>query len=380
MPNDPTTTLADELCDLANGDGATPTAIRGMPGLMGLTYIRAETPRLDDDVQEEAMAVTVRECIEQASYALEEPASQREDKDADRGAAARCLLGLYPGTGSMLRWERRKHAAGHLVKHVRTMTKPREVKGRLVSHETVLMEQLATQLWEREVDFLNRPNGVNSDNDRATGDSGWLEVVYNAWDTARRLSASLKLCSGFHRYEPDIEYDSQRDYTSLEWFAKFWQYIEIPAEDSSWFAKDDEPETGRASLSLVTQLVANIFGRGLPEILFVSSPFDRGVIERLSTEIVVTSDTDPSPIVREQITLWRTWLESCPCPASTPDPKSCKVHWFYSSLAQYIDELHKCWDELRDPYHTPAHFGNDPSPAKVFAKYGLRIPAIDKNS
>jgi hypothetical protein len=131
MPNHPIATLAEELYALVERDGATPAAIRAMPGLMGLTYIRAEVPGANESAQEDVVAATVRAFIEQATYALEEQVSQRDDKDADRGAAARCLLGLQAGTGSMLLGERRERAAGHLVKKVRTMTKRRERKGTL---------------------------------------------------------------------------------------------------------------------------------------------------------------------------------------------------------------------------------------------------------
>jgi hypothetical protein len=377
------TTLDDQLgCELYDlmqePYGATPAAIQAKAGLMSLAYIRDEAPHLEDgEVQEEAVAVTARSFIEQATYALDEDISEREHTEADRGAAARCLLGLHPATVSMNLADRRKRAAEYLVKKVRTMTKPRKDRGG-ESHEMRLMKNLALQLQEREFDFLRGQGGVSSD--RNETDRHWFAAAHNAWRTARALSMRLKLCSGFRRHEPDIEYDTQRDYISLEWFGKFWHYVKIPAENSPWFAKDREPETGRASLSLVTQLTANMFGRGLPEILFVSSPFDRQAIEKLSAEIVATPDANPPPIIRELITTWQAWLESCPCSESDPNPESCEFHWFYSSLEQYIDELHKCWDELRDPHHTPAHFGNDPSPTKIFERYGLRIPAIDKNT
>jgi hypothetical protein len=383
-PTNPKNRLSCELYDLMKGpSGASSSAIQAKPGLMSLSYIRTEAPRLDDrEAQETAVAVTAQGFIEEATYALDKPTSQRPHRDAEDGAAARYLLALEQGATSMPLHERRKRAAECLRLDAASLRHRyvNKATGLAETRETKLMDAVADKLLERETDFLRAQSSANSGSDGVAGDSHWLAAAHNAWDTARRLSASLELCSGFHRFEPDIEYDSQRDYASLEWFAKFWQYIEIPAEDSHWFAKDDEPEPGRASLSLMTQLTATIFGKGLPEILFVSSPFDRETIERFSTEIAATPDADPSPIVRELITPWQAWLESCPCPTSSPDPKSCKVHWFYSSLEQYIDELHKCWDELRDPYHTPAHFGNDSSPSKIFERYGLRIPSIDKNN
>jgi hypothetical protein len=376
-PTNPNNQLGCELYELMKSpSGATPTAIQAKPGLMSLSYIRAEAPRLDDrEAQETAVAVTAQGFIEEATYALDKQTSQREHTDADNGAAARYLLALEQGTAAMPLHERRKRAAECLH-----LTDPASLRhqhksgGVVETRETRLMNAVANRLLERETHFLREQSGVNSDSNGAAVDPHWLEAVHNAWDTGRKLSANLKLCCGFHRPEPGEEYRSRRDYTSLESFGKLWQYVEIPAKDSAWFVKSGKPKKGRASLEPEIQLAANIFGRGLTAILFASSPFEREPIERLSAGTAVVPDTDPLPIIRELIIPWRAWLESCPCPAATPDPKSCEVHWFYSSLEQYIKELRKCWDELRDPHHTPAHFRDDLSPAKTFERYGLRIP------
>ena len=369
MPNDPTTTLANELCDLVNREGATPTAIRDMPGLMGLTYIQAETPSLEDgDAQEEAVAVTVREFIEQASYALEEPVSQREDKDADRGAAARCLLGLHPGTGSMLLWERRTRAAGHLVKHVRTMTKPREVKGRVVSHETILMEQLASQLWEREVDFLRGRGSAQNDMYR---DSPWLAVVRDAWSTARELATQLEHCCDILRPKaPNYAYFERCDYNSLELFGKLWKYVMIPKQGDPWLATMGTPE----------EELTKLFPEGGVVFLYYMSPFRRATLERLSNDITEAPAIAPIPVIRELIEPWRAWLKTCKCNTVRPDPNACGVHRFRWSLKVYTENLGKCWEDLRDPYRTPSHYRSDQTPGEITERYGLRVPAIDKNT
>jgi hypothetical protein len=380
-PINPNNQLGCELYELMKSpSGATPTAIQAKPGLMSLAYIRAEAPHLDDgEAQETAVAVTAQGFIEEATHALDKQTSQREHTDADNGAAARYLLALEQGTAAMPLHERRKRAAECLH-----LTDPASLRhqhksgGVVETRETKLMNAVVNRLMERETHFLRERGGVNSDKNEA--DSRWLVTVHNAWDTARKLSVNLKLCCGFHRPEPGEEYRSRRDYASLELFGKFWQYIEIPATDSTWFVESDNPKTGRASLKPEVQLAADMFGRGLTAILFVSSPFEEETIERLSTGIVVAPNPDPLPIVRELIAPWRVWLESCPCPEATPEPDSCEVHWFYSSLEQYVKELLKCWDELRDPHYTPAHFRNDPSPAKILERYGLRIPVIDKNN
>ncbi len=384
IPTSPKNQLGRELYELMQGpSGAAPAAISAKPGLMSLSYIQAEAPRLDDrEAQEIAVAVTAQGFIEAATYALDKQTSQREHTDADSGAAARYLLAIEQGTASMPLHERRKRAAECLYLKDAASLRHRHIdqrSGLAESRETKLMDAVADKLLERDNDFRRAQSSANPGHEGVAGDSHWLAAVHNAWETARRLSITLKMCIGFRRHEPDMEYDTQRDYTSLESFGKFWQYVEIPAKDGPWFVASDSPETGRASLLPEIKL-AVMFGRGLPEILFVSSPFEREEIERLSTEIVVTQDTDPSPVIRELITPWQAWLDSCLCFPADPDPESCETHWFSSSLEQYIDELRKCWDELRDPYYTPAHFGNDPSPAKIFKRYCLRMPVIDKDN
>jgi hypothetical protein len=364
MPNDSTTTLASELCALINGDGATPTAIRDMPGLMSLTYIRAEAPTLDAaDAQEDAVAVTVRGFIEQASYALEEPVSERENKEADRGATARCLLGLYPGTGSMLLWERRKRAADHLVKHVRTMTKPRKVKGRMVSHETLLMEQLASQLWERETDFLREADDRDVASPVAPEDSPWLARVHIAWDTANDLRSTIGCY--YSVFRPEDGYDF--DYESLDLFGFLWTLVKIPSVDDIATAGIGKPEEGMTIL----------FPDGPITIMFVYSPFERETIERLSAADPAPPEIAHSPMFSELITPWCAWLDSCQCKESTPDPQ-CAVHRFREALDSYIKHLERCWNELRDPLRAPSHYGKDHSPSTILDHCGLSPPPLDK--
>jgi hypothetical protein len=369
MPNHPITALAEEMYELMSGGGATPTAIREKPALMGLTYIRAEAPGTDQDAREDAVAATVRDFIEEATYALEEPVSQREDKDADRGAAARCLLGLYPGTGSMLLRERRQRAAGHLVKNVRTVTTRREVKGRMISHEMLLMEQLASQLWDRETDFLRDGNSSRPTHDIKDRDSPWLAVVHGAWNTARELSSALEqCCGGLQNPHPDREYLSRCDYNSLELFGKLWTYVMIPKQGDPWLDVMGKPE----------EELARMFPEGEVVFLYYFSPFRRATLERLSHEIVVAPDIAPIPVVSELIEPWRTWLGICQCDLLKPDLISCKVHLFRSSLRVYIEKLGECWEDLRDPYRSPRHYRPGQTPAEIFERYGLRVPAIDK--
>jgi hypothetical protein len=358
MPNSPTTTLADELYALVTGDGATPAAIRTMPTLMGLTYIKAEAPSVDKDARDDAVAATARNFIEQATYALEEPLSERDDKDADLGGAARCLLGLDPGTGSMLLPERRKRAAGHFVKKVRTVTKRRERKGRSVSHEMLLMEQLARELWDRETNFLH-----GSDQSDVRRDSRLLATVSDAWAAATNLQSNIDTCVEVLRPLPGKDYPFFNDYASLELLARFWQLVRIPLEADPFLAEMD--------------WLATIFPAGLVASLFVLTPFDRATIERLSqAELILTPEIASPEIVHELMPQWHEWLGSCQC-RPLERQESCSVHSFQEALGSYVEQLDKCWTELRDPHRTPLSYKSRRTPAETIEYYAIRA-TIDK--
>jgi hypothetical protein len=367
MPNSPTTTLADELYALMTNAGATPAAIRAMPGLMSLTYIRAEAPTTIDDARDEAVAATVRNFIEQATYALEEPLSERDDKDADLGAAARCLLGLDPGTGSMLLSERRKRAASHLVKNVRTVTKRREVRGRMVSHEIVLMEHLATQLWDRESDFLRDGSHSGGASSAQDGDSPLLASISDAWTAAGELESNINYCVGALRPQPGDDYPFRSDYASLELLARFWQLVRIPPEHDPFLADVDEPD----------DVLTTLFPEGLVALLFVLAPFDRATTERLSREdLILTPEIVAPEFVHELMPHWHEWLGSCQCHPLEPE-KSCSVHRFQDTLGLYIKQLDKCWTELRDPHRSPLSYKLRRTPSETLEYYAIRS-AIDK--
>jgi hypothetical protein len=366
-PATPDNELGVELYELMlEPSGASPAAIRDKPGLMSLSFIRAEAPhREDGEAQEEAVAVTVREFIEEASYALEEPISQREDKDADRGAAARCLLGLQSGTDSMLLWERRQRAAGHLVKHVRTLTQRHTKRGKVESHEIRLMDRLADQLVQRENDFLRDNGTIGLPPDSAL----WLAAVSDAWTVTGELRAQVDTCIGVLRPSPGDEYPFRCDYASLELLGRFWQLVKIPAADDSFLAdihqRSDE--------------LATIFPEGLVALLYVLTPFDLDILERLTgSELTLTPEIASPQIVHDLLSQWHDWLALCACDPLTPDA-SCMAHRFHEALKSYNKQLEKCWAELRDPYRSPLGYKSRRSTAEALAYYAVR-PPIDKGS
>lgn len=361
-PNNP---LGEELYELmTEASGATPAAISTKPHLMGLSYIRAEAPNLDDaDAQEEAVAVTARAFIEEATHALDEPVSQRESTEADKGAAARCLLGLHPGTGSMLVAKRRKRASDYADKSVATMKKRRTAHGKAGTYETRLMDQLADQLLDREMDFLREADNKDVISPVAPEDSSWLATVHTVWQTAKDLRSTVGCY--YSAFRPEDGYDF--DYESLDLFGFLWTLVNIPRPNditATGIGKSEEP-------------MAVLFAEGAIAIMFVYSPFERETIERLSVADPAPPGIAHSPMISELITPWCAWLDSCQCKGPTPSPQ-CAVHRFREALDSYIKHLERCWDELRNQYRTPIDYGKDRSPAMLVESYGLLLPTLDK--
>lgn len=363
MPNDQTTTLADELYALMKGAGATPAAVRDMPELMGLQYIRAEAPSGDGDAPDDAVAATVRDFIEQATYALEEPVSQRDDKDADGGAAARCLLGLHPGTGSMLLPERRKRAAGYLVKKVRTMTKRRKIRGSMVSHEMILMEQLASQLWEREGAFLRQRDNHEPERGRLA-DEHLLQVVHEVWKIAGELDSELGIACYLVPSDSADRYPFDSDQGSLYLFGQFWKLVHAP-----------EQEFIEAAVGVEANL-ASLFPPGLIAQMYVVVPFQYTEIERLADSTLPGPYVGSSQVMVEMTSQWCAWLQSCWCDRREPQP-DCQVHRFRESLLAYRKAVEECWANLRDPHRDPTVYGLRRTPSETLEYYAIR-EIVDK--
>jgi hypothetical protein len=366
MPNDPPTNLSDELYELATGDGATPAAIREKPALMSLQYIRAETPSIDGEALDGAVAARVRAFLEEASYALEEPTSQRDDKDADRGAAARCLLGLYPGTGSMLLAERRKYAANHLVKKVRTTTKRRERNGKMTSHEMLLMGQLATELWDRETDFLKqREIQFLKDSQAAPSEppnSPLLAGVSELHEVAQELHSTMSYLTA----KPRSAHREGFDVESLCLLGRFSQLVNIEPEEGELDGWAD-PILRALLLMSPTRTVAAMFSL---------IPFERDTIDLMGQVDFSASSFALLDFVYDLMPQWHAWLRLCVCDRAEPQA-DCPVHRFQTLLNSYIGRLDDCWRELRDPYHSPRSYKVRTTPARIIREYSLN-PAIDK--
>jgi hypothetical protein len=362
MPPVPRTELGLELYELMKEpSGTTSAAIRDKPHLMGLQYVRAEAPTLDDDeAREDAVAVTVREFIEEATGALDKETSQREHTAADNGAAARYLLALEQGTASMPLHERRERAFGYLhLKNAASLRHQHKNKKRGVTEtrETRLMDTVADKLIERETDFLKDSRLQDPDPSVPPG-SPLLAVVSELWRVSQNLHTTIGDCVGILRPQPGDEYPHDGDYDSLFLLGRFWQLVRIPSKNDPFLQRD----------RLASELFP-LWPEGSVAILWVLTPFEQAVIEEIRRTDLLTPGYGWPQFVHDLMPQWHEWLSSCTCDTA-PNP-DCLVHKFQNALDGYIKHLDQCWRDLRDPYHSPDNYRSHRTPDETLRYYAL---------
>jgi hypothetical protein len=369
MPAEPKTALGRELYALMKEPaGATAAAIREKPGLMGLRFVRAETPaRHDHDAYEQAVAVMVCEHLEAASRTLNEVVTQRQSPLADNGAAARCLLGIEKGTDTMLLYERREKAAKHADKERRSMIKSH---GKTPDYEMRLMDALAGKLEAREVAELDKE--PPSPFDRSFVDRflpSWtprpLADYYRAWSIAKRLGDGLNDALGCVQRKSA---DQHRGYRCGLCFPPLMNYARLTAvttaigEPDRWamFRKDDFP--ARNALRRIQ----------------TASPFDQAT-HTLLEQSVVTEMGYPQldrAFGKDVSAQWDGWVRTCEC-ADTPGP-SCRVHQTISGSTDYVTTVEIEWQRLQEGLHalTPSEFVTATEPL-IYGSVGLRVPSAE---
>jgi hypothetical protein len=347
--------LGQELYELmCASSGATPEAIRSAPTLMSFKYIRAEVARIADlDTHEQAVAVVARRFIEEATHAPTEEISQRDDKDADRGAAARCLLGLYPGTDSMILSERRIQAAGFIGKKVRSTTKKTlRNTGRLESYETILMARLAGHIWDREVDFISDPP---LENPAAPPLAALRDLIF----TVDRLTFTLDsvLC----RWKNERAFWPKESRNALKWFSRFVYLVKLPQPEEVDLAGAGFPNSIMDTVALIFRL----------------SPFSMAVHQQYADRVrLATPELTSTPRIEGAREMWSSWIESCHCDLPSTDP-ACLPHQLFNELDEYGALLAVCWADFRDPYHSPTSENMGRSVAEILEFYAID-PDIDK--
>jgi hypothetical protein len=368
MPPIPRTALGLELFQLMKEpSGVTPAAIREKPHLMGLRYVRAEAPALgEDNVQQVAVAVTAREFIDAATYALDKPVSQREHTDVDNVTAVRYLLALEQGAATMPLHERRKRAAECLrVEDAANLRHQYKTKTRGVTEtrETRLMDAVADKLMERETQFLTDSQAAPSE----PSNSPLLAGVAELYEVAGSLHSLIQSCLGTTpRPARGEEYPHGDDESALLRLGRFSQLVQIPPEEDRW---DDWADPVLRTLLLLspTRTVAA---------LFTIAPFERDTIERMDQANFSAFGSALLDLVWGLIPQWRAWLQLCACDRTEPQA-DCAVHRFQTLLESYITRLDQCWRELCNPYESPNSYRFRTTPSHVIQTYSLN-PAIDK--
>jgi hypothetical protein len=349
--------------------GATLETIQTCLGLMRLRYIKVDAALHSDSVDEEAVAMTARGLIEQATYALDKPVSQRENTDADNGAAARCLLALEQGTGSMLLSERRKRAVRHLHKSdVRSLTHQHKSRrtGQTESYETRLMDALAHQMIEREVDYANQQPHEHSPIADQTGTLA-LQLVHKLWAVAGELNEELSAACALDLPRAEDPLPFGEDIASLCLFGQFWKLVHAPERESLETTGEQEG-----------QPVAEMSPPVLIALMCEAAPFPYDAMERLADSVTWVVQFTLTSAMSELLVRWRVWLKSCLCDQSVPDP-TCEVHSFRNALVAYRSAVEECWATLRDPHRTPKVYGIRRTLDETLAWYRIRS-GIDINT
>ncbi len=255
---------------MQGSDGASVDAIQRKPRLMSLTRVQSGSPSVDTpNPTAEATALRAREVLNEATYDLVKPPSEREFvDDTDLGAAARCFLALERGTEALDRKDRRKAAALYTDKSIRAMAKT-QTRPYRPSHERKLMGALAAKLIEREVDALaqrsTREGAQPPDNEP------WLSCVHEAWTVARALDHFFYGLDWGPEGEDD---DFLGPEESVELFVKLLCLVKTRAETDGF----------RASRS---EAMRHLTPTWIPPFRFVdtmrkASPFDQETLQRLA--------------------------------------------------------------------------------------------------
>ena len=363
MPPVPRTELGSELYELMKErSGATPAAIREKPHLMGLQYIRAEAPVLDElEAQEDAIAVMAREFIDEAAHALDKQISQREHTDVDNVTAVRYLLALEQGTASMPLRERRERAAECLraedAKNLRHQYKTKR-RGVTETRETKLMDAVADKLMEREIQFLKDSQADPSEPPNSPLLAGVSELHGVAQELHSTMSYLTAKPRSAHREDFDVE--------SLCLLGRFSQLVNIPLEEGHLDGWAD-PVLRALLLLSPTRTVAAMFSL---------IPFEGDTVNLMGQVDFSVSSIALFDFVDDLMPQWHAWLRLCVCDRAEPQA-DCPVHRFQTLLNSYIGRLDACWRELRDPYHSPSSYKFRTTPDRIIREYSLN-PTIDK--
>ena len=354
-------------------NGASVDAIQRKPRLMSLRCIRVGSAAVEvSNPTNEALARRTREILTDTTDDLVKPPHEREPvDDTDFGAAARCFLGLEPGTEALDRRRRREKADLYTGERmsIEAMAKTQKKPYRQ-SHEHKLMDALAEKIMGREWAVLAAPSHRTVQSEREAQfalapERPWMKILHEAWQATSHLDLALYR-SLKARKTPGGEDQDRLDIDSLELFATFWTLIYEPGADGKRETGPNPTEPGpKASPKRLIEWVLD------------ESPFTWPMIKPLAD--AMAPDGKRLDGQEELFARWLLWLQTCKCMERDPDP-ACRPHRVLKALYHYLEFLTWCWDEVRDPYHTPSSYGKQITPMRTLQFGGVRIPPGSEES
>lgn len=376
-----TSQLGHELYELLEAaQGATTDEIQTKPTLMRLVSLWPDVSGADED----AVAAFARLLIEQTTYALDKPDSERALNAPDCGAGTRILLALEPGTKTLPLMTRRARAAPYLQLRVRSMTR---VRLKYPSPEMRLMEDVADRLRESSLDYVGADaNGPTGPPHRSSLEAPeTLAAVHNVWTAVNGILLCLV----------DVKVDKTSDNPaiqnslrglrvgSLAYFAYLHSLIhgkfsdEILNRPGNQFSNDapldrlptveDHPRYLAWYIEAITP-----FSDEEMDQLYKAINCD-GIIEKVGSRL-------PDELVQ----VWMAWLNSCRCDGPAND-LWCEVNRFCTALLIYREELETVWRYLQNPVATPAAYTKVIRPTdfdyvqSLMARLAIRWPPPQSN-
>ncbi len=368
---------------------------------MGLRYVREESTG-SALLGEEQIAESVRQFIEEATYALDQPVSQREHNDADNGYAARILLGLEVGTDVLLLTKRRKKASSVVGLTISGMAKRRQ--GSRTSWEQRLMNALARKMMERENAFLRRQT---LEQQRKIVQPFSLVPSYEILLLAHVSTGTLISCIAMlHMYthEPtkleeyrlrcqwdQARLEQEHEHDVIEAMASYGRIMTITRQTierlrmsgEALLSKGMYPENHDWPLDGVQMREVDALpSKSVVRIIDTFSPWTER--ERLELIAIVRRILDGAPLdgyrlretlrARKYQSLRRAldvWIARCPCNGWQGQPvEGCPVHLVTIALEVWEKRTRHAWTEIGKSLSSIDRYAKSP-PSQILAELGI---------
>jgi hypothetical protein len=327
--------------------GATVSGLMTKPALMGLQHVLSGLAQPQPSAEQKATAL--REVLRTTCGELPSDPSK---PGVDRPSAARILLGLQPGTETLLRPDRRVLAAKKLVMTPRSMSKTRYDTERprnkySPSTELEVLNALSRLLREKN-SALALSRFQASDESKGVEDFPRLyPQLYRAWQAVKNLDRTLLIAYSAH-FAPSATQPSVQAYIDLahEILGAWWQVVmafEFPSQPSGW--------DGTTSLT-------DFDTPALISVMHNHGPLS--ALETLADEIAHLGDDEPlAPDIHDEtswVSLTYQWFERCQCEylRHTDD---CPLMMFGSITGELRTRIEKEWSNVADAIASPKAFG-----------------------